>query len=85
MMTVALMIAGRQATTTRAADCAITNQPLRKEEDDRSPFLVVPKTTTRKKSGKFIVYFTPSQFFHLLTRLFCILSVFSSSQYITTS
>ena len=67
---VALTIAGWQATTTRAADGAINNQPLREEEEDHTSwltpaFLVTPKMTTRKIWKVYC--------------LFYILSVFSSS------
>ena len=85
MMVTALTIAGWQATTKRAADSAINNQPLRKEEEDcctswlTPAFLVLAKTKTGKKLGSLPPIFHSLSFFILSHRLFCTLSVFSSS------
>jgi hypothetical protein len=70
MTAAALIIAGWQATTMRAADGAITTQPLHKLEEDHSSwltsaFLVLPKMKTGKKLGS-LPPITSSQFFHPL-------------------
>jgi hypothetical protein len=59
-------------------------KPLRKEEEDLTSwltpaFLVLPKTTTRKKIVKFTAYFAPSQFFHCLTEYNILIGNYFSS------
>ena len=61
------MIARRQATTKRAADSAINNQPLHEEEEDLTSwltpaFLAVPKRKTRNKLGSLLPILYPLSF-----------------------